>query len=114
MNAQTYSDRRRELRASVPDGAILILANTEAPKNYTDNVYPFRQDSHFLYYVGVNEAEMAALFEQQAEMLGEALDRRRVEKPDSSEKPRFLLLVGSPSILPQPMCSTALEGRPTE
>lgn len=61
MNANTYSERRRSLRAAVPNGAILILANAEAPKNYTDNVYPFRQDSHFLYYVGVNEAEMAAL-----------------------------------------------------
>lgn len=61
MNAQTYRDRRRELREAVSGGAILLLANTEAPKNYTDNVYPFRQDSHFLYYVGVNEAEMAAL-----------------------------------------------------
>lgn len=61
MNANTYIERRRSLRAAVPNGAILILANAEAPKNYTDNVYPFRQDSNFLYYVGVNEAEMAAL-----------------------------------------------------
>ncbi len=61
MDATTYSARRRELRTAVPDGAILILANAEAPKNYADNVYPFRQDSNFLYYVGVNEADMAAL-----------------------------------------------------
>lgn len=61
MNAQTYHARRQELRKAVPNGAILILANAEAPKNYSDNVYPFRQDSNFLYFVGVNEAEMAAL-----------------------------------------------------
>jgi Xaa-Pro aminopeptidase len=61
MNAQTFAARRRTLREALPAGAILILANAEAPKNYADNVYPFRQDSNFLYYVGVNEAEMAAL-----------------------------------------------------
>ncbi len=61
MNFQTYQARRQELRKAVHGGAILILANAEAPKNYADNVYPFRQDSNFLYYVGVNEADMAAL-----------------------------------------------------
>lgn len=61
MNATVFSTRRQTLRAAVPEGAILILGNTEAAKNYADNVYPFRQDSHFLYYVGVNEADMAAL-----------------------------------------------------
>ena len=78
MNAQTYSDRRRELLASVSGGAILIIANTEAPKNYTDNVYPFRQDSHFLYYVGVNEAEMAVLLLPD----GEEILFGRQEHPD--------------------------------
>ena len=61
MNAVTYTERRRVLREKVSDGAILILGNAEAPRNYADNVYPFRQDSNFLYYVGVSEAGMAAL-----------------------------------------------------
>ncbi|MEN8164334.1 MAG: aminopeptidase P family protein [Acidobacteriota bacterium] len=78
MNAQTYAVRRRTLREALPDGAILILANAEAPKNYTDNVYPFRQDSNFLYYVGVNEAGMAALLLPD----GEEILFGREEHPD--------------------------------
>lgn len=63
MNAETYRSRREELRKTVDGGAILILGNNDAPKNYLDNVYPFRQDSHFLYYAGVNETGMAVLIE---------------------------------------------------
>ena len=61
MNGATYAARRRALRETVPDGAILILGSDHAPRNYVDNTYPFRQDSHFLYYVGVSEPGMAAL-----------------------------------------------------
>jgi Xaa-Pro aminopeptidase len=63
MNAETYRSRRSALRSSVDGGAILILGNDDAPKNYADNVYPFRQDSHFLYYAGINETGMALLIE---------------------------------------------------
>lgn len=61
MDASTFIERRRALRQAVPDGAILIMGNDEAPKNYLDNPYPFRQDSHFLYYVGVSRPGLAAL-----------------------------------------------------
>ncbi|MFV2072056.1 MAG: aminopeptidase P family protein, partial [Thermoanaerobaculales bacterium] len=63
MDTSIFVARRRALMEAVPSGAILIMGNDEAPRNYTDNVYPFRQDSHFLYYVGVNQAGMAALLE---------------------------------------------------
>jgi len=63
MDATTYSARRKALRKSVPEGAILIMGNDEAPKNYVDNPYPFRQDSHFLYYAGVSQAGQALLIE---------------------------------------------------
>jgi Xaa-Pro aminopeptidase len=63
MNAETFAARRQQLRADVDGGAILILGNNDAPKNYLDNVYPFRQDSHFLYYAGIDETGMAALIE---------------------------------------------------
>jgi Xaa-Pro aminopeptidase len=59
MDATTYSSRRTQLRNAVPDGEILILGNAAAPRNYADNVYPFRQDSHFLYYGGVNHPGLA-------------------------------------------------------
>ncbi len=63
MDAETYRARREALRANVEGGAILILGNDEAPKNYVDNPYPFRQDSHFLYFAGVSESGMAMLIE---------------------------------------------------
>jgi Xaa-Pro aminopeptidase len=63
MDASTYGARRQALRNAVPDGAILIIGNDEAPRNYNDNVYPFRQDSHFLYYAGVSRAGLVLLIE---------------------------------------------------
>jgi Xaa-Pro aminopeptidase len=63
MDAKTYTARREVLRNAVPEGAILIMGNDEAPKNYVDNPYPFRQDSHFLYYAGVSQAGLALLIE---------------------------------------------------
>ncbi len=61
MNATTYSQRRTSLREALDGGVILLLSSQYAPRNYSDNTYPFRQDSHFLYYVGVSQAGMAAL-----------------------------------------------------
>jgi Xaa-Pro aminopeptidase len=40
------------LRSRVKDGLILILGHNEAPANYPDNTYKFRQNSSFLYFFG--------------------------------------------------------------
>jgi Xaa-Pro aminopeptidase len=61
MDTSTYRQRRAALRNSVKDGAILLMGEDEAPRNYPANPYPFRQDSHFLYYVGTNLPGLAAL-----------------------------------------------------
>jgi Xaa-Pro aminopeptidase len=62
MDSATYRERRQVLRQAVPDGAILLMGSAPAPRNYRDNVYPrYRQDSSFLYYIGVSEEGMAAL-----------------------------------------------------
>lgn len=63
MDSKTYVARREVLRRAVPDGAILIMGNDEASRNYVDNVYPYRQDSHFLYYGGVSHPGLAMLIE---------------------------------------------------
>ena len=63
MDADTYRERRKVLREAVPEGAILIIGNTPASRNYVDNVYPFRQDSHFLYYAGVGAPGLALLLD---------------------------------------------------
>ena len=64
MDPSTYAARREALKAAVPNGAILIMGNEEAPRNYVDNPYPFRQDSHFLYFAGVNHPGLALLIEE--------------------------------------------------
>jgi Xaa-Pro aminopeptidase len=67
MTSTTYAARRQDLRDAVPDGAILIMGNKPAPRNYVDNPYPFRQDSHFLYYAGVSHPGLAMLIEPNGE-----------------------------------------------
>jgi Xaa-Pro aminopeptidase len=61
FSAGTYADRRSSLAASVGSGVLVFLGNGESPMNYTDNTYPFRQDSTWLYYFGIDHAGMAAL-----------------------------------------------------
>ena len=53
FSADVYIERRNRLRAGVGAGLILFLGNEESPMNYTDNQYPFRQDSSFLYFFGL-------------------------------------------------------------
>ena len=63
FNSKTYIQRRAELKKKVGGGLILFLGNNEAPMNYTDNTYHFRQDSTFLYYFGLDQAELAAVID---------------------------------------------------
>jgi len=60
---KTYIERRRELRERVSHGLILISGNHESPMNFPDNPYPFRQDSSFLYYFGMNRPGLIALMD---------------------------------------------------
>lgn len=60
FDAKIYVQRRKTLRKRVGSGFILLLGNEEAPMNYTDNQYAFRQDSTFLYYFGIDHPGIAA------------------------------------------------------
>ncbi|MBR1792554.1 MAG: aminopeptidase P family protein [Bacteroidales bacterium] len=53
FSKETYVARREQLRKDVGHGLIIIQGNNEAPCNYTDNTYWFRQDSTFLYFFGI-------------------------------------------------------------
>jgi len=57
---ETYVHRRERLRAQVGAGLVLLLGNDESPMNYADNAYPFRQDSTFLYFFGLDLPGLAA------------------------------------------------------
>ena len=54
FSKETYIRRRTELKKLVQSGVIVIFVNNESPCNFPNNgYYPFRQDSSFLYYFGV-------------------------------------------------------------
>ncbi len=61
MDTATWQARRKALREAVPDGLILLPGNEYAARNYSDNPYPWRQDSHFRYYAGVDHPGLWAL-----------------------------------------------------
>ena len=61
---QTYIERRNELRRRMPKGGIVVLpGNSEAPRNYFDNAYAFRQDSTFLYFFGLHNADLVGVID---------------------------------------------------
>ena len=55
FSKETYVSRRAELRKLVKSGIVILFGNNDSPVNYPSNsYYPFRQDSSFLYYFGLN------------------------------------------------------------
>lgn len=60
---ETYVQRRQALMNRVGSGLILLLGNDEAPMNYLDNTYRYRQDSTFLYYFGLSHAGLSAVMD---------------------------------------------------
>ncbi len=60
FSKETYRSRRAALQDRIEGGLLLFLGNAESPMNYADNCFPFRQDSSFLYYFGLNQPDLAA------------------------------------------------------
>ena len=60
---QTYIQRRDLLTRQVGSGLILLLGHDESPINYGNNTYPFRQDSTFLYFIGLDAPGLAAVLD---------------------------------------------------
>lgn len=54
FSKDTYVSRRKTLLHNVGKGLLFFPGNGESGMNYKDNWYPFRQDSTFLYYTGIN------------------------------------------------------------
>lgn len=63
FETSVYKNRRARLKEKVKSGLMLILGNGEAPANYTDNTYKFRQDSSFLYFFGLNQPGFAGVID---------------------------------------------------
>ncbi|GGA90556.1 aminopeptidase P family protein [Puia dinghuensis] len=58
-----YQARRNKLKAQVGNGVILLLGNEESSMNYRDNLYPFRQDSSFLYFFGLDKPGLTGIID---------------------------------------------------
>jgi Xaa-Pro aminopeptidase len=54
FKSEVYIKRREELHKKLKTGIALFISNLEAPMNYPDNTYHFRQDSDFLYFFGID------------------------------------------------------------
>lgn len=63
FSKQIYCGRRSALKSKMDKGIALFLGNSEAPCNYQDNTYRFRQDSNFLYFFGLDEADLAVVID---------------------------------------------------
>lgn len=61
FQAEVYTNRRNKLRAELNSGIGLFLGNVDAAFNYPANIYHFRQDSHFLYFFGINKPGFAGV-----------------------------------------------------
>lgn len=64
FDKQVYTGRRQVLKQNIGnDGLILLLGNEDSSMNYKDNCYPFRQDSSFLYYFGLDVPSLAGIID---------------------------------------------------
>jgi len=63
LSSQTYIDRRKKLKARFTSGILLFIGNDNSPINYSDNYYPFRQDSSFLYFFGVDKPGLCGIID---------------------------------------------------
>src|SRR5687767_6523359 len=63
FNKEVYIKRRQQLKEKVGSGIILFIGNEESSMNYANNWYPFRQDSTFLYFIGLDKAGLAAIID---------------------------------------------------
>ncbi|MDR0686500.1 MAG: aminopeptidase P N-terminal domain-containing protein [Dysgonamonadaceae bacterium] len=59
----TYINRRQELKKKIGSGIVILPGNSEAAMNYAGNGYAFRQDSSFIYYVGLNMPDLVYLLD---------------------------------------------------
>ena len=60
---EVYINRRNRLKKELKSGIALFPGNEEAAFNYPANQYHFRQDSHFLYFFGLDHPGFAGVID---------------------------------------------------
>jgi Xaa-Pro aminopeptidase len=61
IGPEVFVERRNRIREAVGGGLILWLGHIQQPRNYVANTYPFRQNSHFLYYTGLAQPDLVLI-----------------------------------------------------
>lgn len=64
---EAYIERRKRLKQQVPSGLLVFPGNDESPMNYPANHYPFRQDSSFLYFFGLDGPGLVGVIDVEAD-----------------------------------------------
>lgn len=67
FDKKIYMARRARLRQALKGGIVFLPGNPEVPCNYAGNTYPFRQDSNFLYFFGLQNPDMYGLIDLDAD-----------------------------------------------
>ena len=67
FDKKVYAARRAKLRQSLKGGLVFFPGNPEVPCNYAGNTYPFRQDSNFLYFFGLQKPDMYGVIDLDAD-----------------------------------------------
>jgi Xaa-Pro aminopeptidase len=63
FSGETYVRRREGLAERLGQGLVILPGHGESPINAPENCYRFRQDSTFLYYVGVDRPDLVAVLD---------------------------------------------------
>ncbi len=63
FDTHIYRNRRQQLKQAMGKGLLMFTGNVELPMNYPGNVLPFRQDSSFLYYFGIDRPGLNAIID---------------------------------------------------
>ncbi len=78
FSKETYVWRRAKLKQLVKSGIVILFGNNNSPANYPNNgYYPFRQDSTFLYYFGLQREGLVGVIdidEGSETLLGDDID----------------------------------------
>ncbi|MFC2766740.1 MAG: aminopeptidase P family protein [Prevotella sp.] len=78
FSKETYIQRRKELQRLVGSGVIVFFGNNESPCNYPNNsYYPFRQDSSFLYFFGIQREGLVGVIDIDSDreiLIGDDID----------------------------------------
>ena len=78
FSKETYIQCRKELQRLVGSGVIVFFGNNESPCNYPNNsYYPFRQDSSFLYFFGIQREGLVGVIDIDSDreiLIGDDID----------------------------------------